>query len=403
MGQAIKIIGITDFGKESLLPLYQTWIAECECLVGGERHLDFFPDFTGEKIILKGNLKTTVEHLQASEKRTVVLASGDPLFYGIGGYLGKKLNVEIYPNLSSIQEAFARMKESWQDCSFLSVHGRSMKGLAQKVDGKDKVCLLTDKENSPAAIANYLLSFGITEYEAFVAEALGGTNEKTTWMTLEDMRTYDSNPLNIVILKRTKQGPAWSLGIPDQEFIQRKPDKGLITKKEVRVLSVAELNLTDKSIVWDIGTCTGSVAIESAKIARNGAVFAIEKNEGDYENCLENQKRFRTDFTVINSKAPEGLEQFPDPDAIFIGGTGGEMVDLLKICCERLKSGGRIVLNAATIETLYEATEAFKQLNFETAITLAQISRSKPILHMNRFEGLNPIYIITAKQKEGTR
>lgn len=400
MDNKIKVIGIGDDGRESLLPLYLQWIAESELLIGGERHLAFFPDYQGEKLPLKGGLASLVEELQATDKKTVILASGDPLFYGIGGYLSKKVKAEIYPNVSSLQLAFARIGESWQDAYVTSVHGRSIKGLAQRIDGKSKIALLTDEENNPAAIAKYLLSFGMTEYAAFVGENLGGPDERSGWYALEEMLDQTFSPLNIVILQKQAEGPRWSLGIPDEEFAQRKPDKGLITKKEIRVLSLANLHLQSDSTVWDIGTCTGSVAIEAARIARYGQVFALEKNADDLENCRQNMQKFRTDVTVINSKAPEGLEQFADPDAIFIGGSGGELRELLHICCSRLKPSGRIVLNAATIETLYEATQAFSAEGFQFEITLAQLSRSKPILQMTRFEGLNPVYIITAFRKE---
>ncbi|MGO4886981.1 precorrin-6y C5,15-methyltransferase (decarboxylating) subunit CbiE [Anaerobacillus sp. MEB173] len=402
MTKAIKVIGIGEQGKASLLPVYLNWIEECELLVGGERHLAFFPDFQGEKLPIKGGLSKVIERIQELGKETVVLASGDPLFFGIGSYLAKKMPVEIYPVLSSIQEAFARIQESWQDCTFISVHGRSMKGLAQKMDGNDKVCLLTDAINSPKEIARYLLSFGMNEYKAFVGEALGGSTEKTAWMKLEEMADYEADPLNVVILKRKEAGPTWTLGIHDHEFYQRKPDKGLLTKKEIRVLSLSLLQLTRTSTVWDIGTCTGSMAIEAARISRDGAVFAIEKNEADLENCLKNSKKFRTDITAIQGKAPERLEEFPDPDAIFIGGTGGNMKELLQVCCSRLKQDGRIVLNAVTIETLSEALQTFKELGFQTTVTQANIARSKPILHMNRFESLNPIYMICAHKGENT-
>ncbi len=112
--------------------------------------------------------------MQTETKNVVILASGDPLFFGIGSYLSSKIDVEIYPYLSSIQLAFAKMGERWQDAYFTSVHGRSMKGLAQRIDGKEKVAFLTDTENSPNQIAQYLLSFGMTEYQAFVGENLGG-------------------------------------------------------------------------------------------------------------------------------------------------------------------------------------------------------------------------------------
>lgn len=396
----MKLIGIGDNGQESLLPQYAQWIEESEVLVGGERVLSFFPHYQGEKIVIKGGLQALVDRLQKETRPTVVLASGDPLFYGIGSYLSSKMNIKVYPYLSSIQLAFAKMGEAWQDAYLVSVHGRSMKGLVQRIDGKSKVALLTDAENSPNRIAEYLLSFGMTEYRAFVAENLQGENEKTGWYELEEMVNHTFSPLNVVILKKVADGPSWSLGIEDEEFSQRKPDKGLITKKEIRVLSLHALQLQKNSTVWDVGTCTGSMAIEVAKLAPEGQVYAIEKNEADLENCFQNQRKFRTDLTAIHGKAPNGLESFPDPDAIFIGGTGGEMVDLIQICCQRLKEGGRIVLNAATIENLYRANEAFTQAGFQTSIMHAQISRSKPILGMNRFVPLNPIYIITAQRKE---
>ncbi|MEH7415492.1 precorrin-6y C5,15-methyltransferase (decarboxylating) subunit CbiE [Neobacillus drentensis] len=395
------MIGIGDEGKVSLLPMYEKWINESELLVGGKRQLSFFPEFAGEKIAIEGGLSSLVERLRSETRNIVILASGDPLFYGIGSYLSSKIDLDIYPYLSSIQLAFARMRERWQDAYFTSVHGRSIKGLAQRVDGKKTVAILTDTENSPNKIAQYLLSFGMTEFEAFVGENLGSDKERCRWFTLAEMKDEEFSPLNVVILKKKAESPHWPIGIDDTEFIQRKPDKGLITKKEIRTLSISALRLKEDSTVWDIGTCTGSVAIEAAKIAREGQVFAIEKNEGDLENCKQNLAKFRVDATLVHGKAPEGLDTFPDPDAVFIGGTAGGMVDILDICCSRLKACGRIVLNAVTIENLSEAMLAFKERGYETNITLAQISRSKPILNLTRFDALNPIYIIEAWRKEG--
>ncbi|NSL50682.1 precorrin-6y C5,15-methyltransferase (decarboxylating) subunit CbiE [Calidifontibacillus erzurumensis] len=399
MASSIKIIGIGDNGKESLLPIYEKWIYESELLLGGERQLAFFPDYEGEKIVIKNGLSKLVNQLSNEKRNTVILASGDPLFFGIGSYLASKLhNVEIFPYLSSIQLAFAKIGERWHDAKFISLHGRSIKGLAQKIDGEDKVAILTDEENNPALIAKYLLNFGISEYEAFVCEHLGGEKERCRKMTIEEMADEQFLPLNIVILKKVSNSPDWPLGIEDEEFFQRKPDKGLITKKEIRTLSLAALKIKKDSVVWDIGTCTGSVAIEAARIAKDGAVFAIEKNEKDLENCYENMKKFRADFTVIHGKAPDGLEQFSDPDAVFIGGTAGNIDAIIDICAGRLRKNGRIVLNAATIETLSKAVECLKRNQFHVEITLVQISKSKPILDLTRFEALNPIYIITASK-----
>ncbi len=395
------MIGIGADGKQSLLPIYETWIYESELLVGGKRQLAYFPDYTGEKVVIEGGFQPLIERLQTETKKVVILASGDPLFYGIGSYLSSKIKLEIYPYVSSIQLAFAKIVERWQDAYVTSIHGRSIKGLAQRIDGKAKVALLTDAENSPKKIAEYLLAFGMTEYQAFVGENLGGENERCRWLTLAEMAESEFSPLNVVILKKIASSPSWSLGIDDEEFVQRKPEKGLITKKEIRILSISALRLKEDSIVWDIGTCTGSIAVEAGKIAREGKIFAIEKNKADFENCEQNLIKFRVDATVVCDKAPNRLDEFPDPDAVFIGGTAGEIDNILDICCRRLKAKGRIVVNVVTLENLTEVISAFKQRRYKTEVTLVQISRSKPILNLTRFEALNPIYIICAERQEG--
>lgn len=392
------MIGIGDNGAAGLLPSYIDWIHECDVLVGGERHLQFFREFNGEKKVIKGGLSALTADLQQETRNTVILVSGDPLFYGLGSVLAKKLPLEIYPYTSSVQLAFSKMQESWQDAYIVSLHGRSIKGFAQRIDGRKKIAILTDEKNSPQAIAAYLKKFGMTEYDAFVAENLQGEDERCRFFTLDEMEQSSFYPLNVVILKQRVSVERASLGIPDDKFVQRKPDKGLITKKEIRTLCLQELELKENSIVWDIGTCTGSVAIEAAKIAREGAVYAIEKNEGDLENCLENQLKHRTDFTAVLGKAPERLDEFPDPHAIFIGGNGGNMELLLKSCLSRLQPNGRLVMNIATIENLAEAMQHLKNLGCGVSVMQAQISKSKPILHLTRFEPLNPIFIVTAKK-----
>lgn len=392
------MIGIGDNGAAGLLPQYIEWINECDVLVGGERHLQFFPSFEKEKKVIKGGLSALTAELQEETRNVVILVSGDPLFYGLGGVLAKKLPLEIYPYTSSVQLAFSRMQESWQDAYIISLHGRSIRGFAQKIDGRKKVAVLTDETNSPQAIAAYLKRYNMTEYDAFVAENLEGENERCRFLSIDEMEEISSSSLNVVILKQRNIVERASFGIPDDAFLQRKPDKGLITKREIRTLCLQELKLKENSIVWDIGTCTGSVAIEAAKMAREGAVYAIEKNEGDLENCLENQLKHRTDFVAVLGKAPDRLEEFPDPHAIFIGGNGGNMEHLLQTCISRLLPNGRLVMNIATIENLAEAMSHLKALGCEVSILQAQLSKSKPILHLTRFEPLNPIYIVTAQK-----
>jgi precorrin-6Y C5,15-methyltransferase (decarboxylating) len=145
------------------------------------------------------------------------------------------------------------------------------------------------------------------------------------------------------------------------------------------------------------------VAIEAAKWMPDGQVYAIEKNEADVKNIEANCIRFRADVGIIHAKAPAGLETLPDPDSIFIGGSGGELREMLRVCCSRLKEGGNIVVNAATIETLSQAVAGLREEGMDVRVTLVSVARSKPILGMTRFAALNPVYVITAQKKSGEK
>ncbi len=401
----IRIVGIGDDGMAGLAPGLVALIEDVDVLVGGERHLSFFPHFTKHTIEIKGPLAAVVDRMknEAKGKSVVVLASGDPNFFGIGPYLTKQFgheHVDIFPSVSSIQLAFARCKENWHDATLMSLHGRSMTGLAQRVEATNKTLILTDSVNTPAAIARYLLSYDMREFRAFVGENLGGSAEKTGWYTLEEMVDTIYSNLNVVLLKRdpVSRPTPYVLGILDDQFVQRKPDRGLITKREIRVLSLAELQLKPGGVFWDIGACTGSVSIEAILQTPSIRVYAIEKNAEDLANLRMNQVKFRTDFIAVNNRAPAGLEAFEDPDAVFIGGSGGELEELLQVCAQRLRSGGRIVVNAATIETLSTAYETLRELQFSVSVSLVQTSRSKPILNLTRFEGMNPVYLVTGSR-----
>ena len=406
-GKWLCLIGIGADGASGLSTESLDCIQAAQVLYGGERQLAFFPDFQGEKVVFQTPVAQSVELLQERyrESRVVVLASGDPMFYGIGAYLVKKLGadlVEVHPHISSVQLAFARAGEAWQDALIVSAHGRELSGLAQKIAGNEKIALLTGGENSPGAIAKYLLDFGIAEYDAFVGEQLGGVKERTGWYELTELLDQEFSDLNVMVLKRKREAQVkrWPLGIEDDEFFQRKPDRGLITKREVRVLSLAELKLKPGGVLWDIGACTGSVSIEAVLRTPGLRVFAIEKNAEDFRNLLANRVKFRADFVAVHGRAPERLDEFAEPDSVFIGGSGGELAELLSICAERLRPDGRIVVNAATIETLSLAQQTLKNLGFEVAVHLLQIARSKPILNLTRFEGMNPVYLIAAWRGE---
>ena len=404
----VQVIGIGDDGAAGLSPKARSLVDEAQLLIGGERHLSFFPDHSAEKIVTKSNLAEIADHARAASdagRRVVVLASGDPLFYGIGSYLANKLGrdrVEIMPAVSAMQLAFARAGISWQDATLVSVHGKPMKNLFPAVEDSSVIGIFTDEENSPPAIARHLLDKGFDGFEAIVCENLDGQDERVRSFSLGELaRVSDIGSLNVLILKRVEAGPApvdaaklGLFGIPDDQFVYRQPKKGLITKVEIRVLSLAKMAIQPDHIVWDIGAGSGSVTVEAARLASKGHVYAIEKNKPDFELIRTNLERFGiANATCVNARAPETIAEWPAPDAVFIGGSAGELSEICAIIHGKQKPGARLVINTITLENQSLAFQVMKDLGYEIDATLVNISRSSPILDMTRFDALNPITI----------
>jgi len=403
LNQNIYIVGMGDNGIESLGHEALQILAAAEVLVGGDRHLACFPASPAEKMTVQNNLKAVTEKIRSEKRRVVILASGDPLFYGIAAYLLKQIGaarLKIIPNISSMQLAFARVKTAWHDALLISCHAKPLGPHIQKVRAARKVGMFTDQSNTPAEIAKQLLAAGISDFRAFVCENLGGKTEKIIEADLKDLPGRTFAPLNVLILIKEARpvellkGP-WSFGMPDHIFHQRRPLKGLITKSEVRVISLSKMQIRPGDIVWDIGAGSGSVSIEAALLGAK--VWAIEKNAAEIGIIQKNIRQFGVKkITVIHGFAPDVLLDLPDPDAVFIGGSAGKMQEIIQSCRLRLKAKGRLVINVATLENLATINTQSETV-FET--TLVQISRSRPILNLNRLEALNPVFVLSWEKK----
>ena len=400
--KAVAILGIGDDGCLSLSPRAAGEIAKAQVLVGGERHLEFFPEFQGLKIVVKNNLAELVSKIEelARENHVVVLASGDPLFFGIGSLIVKKLgieSVEILPHAGSMQLAFSKIGMKWDDAVWVSLHGRPIKGLVTRIKDRRKIALFTDPENSPSRIARYLLDYGEKNLKAWVSENLGGAGERVREFSLEDLaECRDISDLNILILLGDD---SWSVpaSIPflhEDAFAKRMPKKGLITKREVRLLSLGFLNLKRDSVVWDIGAGSGSVSIEAAMICREGEIYAVETDPEGAAICRENLLTHRIDnVTVLEGLAPEALTGLPQPDAVFIGGSKGNMRPILDYALAELREEGRLVVNAITFENVQEAYSYFKEKDLNPEVILLNVARGEPLARYLRYEALNPIHI----------
>ncbi len=412
--RAVTLVGIGDDGCVGLTSRAMQAVASAQWLVGGERQLAFFPQFHGERLVIKSSLTELMERIAeiASDNNVCILASGDPLFYGIGGLVVKKLgaeHVDVVPHPSSVQWAFARVGLKWDDATVLSLHGRKRSGFLTRLKQLDKAAVLTDAENSPAQIAAWLLGAGETAWRASVCENLCGPDERVRSFTVEELALVtDISPLNVLVLERTDsawQPPPVIPYLSEDAFAKRMPKKGLITKREVRLLSLAALGIRPSSVIWDVGAGSGSVGIEAALLAPQGHVYAIEVDPEGVAICRENVAAHGVDnVTVIEGRAPEALADLPAPDAVFIGGSKGSMDEIIETALNRLSPGGRLVVNAITLENSAEAYSAFRSRGLTPEVTLLQVSRAEPLARYMRYEAMNPIQIFAVeipRTKEG--
>jgi len=426
----VQIIGVLEDGVESLNPQAINALKAADVIIGNPRFMQRLSeqgvlaenaeqkDFSGQLL----QVPLWIDRALARQKQVVVLATGDPLCHGIGAFLVKRLgmkSLQIIPNTSMIQVAFARLGIAWQQAKISSIHRKDMgqwtkqgrlehgmRGLLEDCQTHDLIACYTSPENTPARIADMLQKENMHhDFQLIIAEHLTRDSEQVSdWLPVNKVIDQHYAEPNIVILQRIQPAKKTVLlGRKDETYFQRKPDKGLITKQEVRAVSLAKMQLKRNSIVWDIGAGSGSIGLEAAHLCPQGQVYAIEKNDADYVIVQRNLTHTSLmNYHIEQGKAPDGLYAWPDADAIFIGGSGGNLADLIRLCLSRLKVNGTLVMNFVTIENLSVATETLKQLANETASTLEwhfiqlQVSRSKPILSMQRLQAENPVYIVSA-------
>jgi precorrin-6Y C5,15-methyltransferase (decarboxylating) len=198
-------------------------------------------------------------------------------------------------------------------------------------------------------------------------------------------------------------GPALRIfGNSDDVFLQSRPKHGLLTPAEVRAIALAEMDLGPTSTVWDIGAGSGSVAIEAAKIAAGGTVYAVEMDAEDHELIRDNAERFGVaNLVAVLGRAPDAWRDFPDPDCIFVGGSGREISRIVELAYERLRPGGRLVASVGSIESLSGVHEALGRLNDDVKVLMINLARGTYQLERVRFEAMNPTFLFSAVKPAG--
>lgn len=340
-----------------------------------------------------------------------LLSSGDPLFFGIGRRMIDEFgrdSVEIIPDLSSIQEAFARIKLPWDDAFLVSLHGGpdptkrrrmlyEIHDIPRLHDEHAKIAVLTDKVNNPSEIGR-VLSGVESKTVIHVCERLGYPDERIITGTPGDISSMTFSDPNVVIIQKSRgesHASAVRFGLREDEIIH---DRGLITKDEARAVALHKLRLPLKGVFWDLGAGSGAVSIEASLLSPGLRVFAVEKEPERVRTIRENVRRMETrGLTIVQGTAPEALLDIPTPDRVFIGGSGGNLGRIIELVSRRMLAG-IVVANAATLETLNESVTCLEQHGFSVEFSELLVSRSKIVAGKRHMAALNPVFIVKGER-----
>lgn len=417
----IQVVGIGLDGAAGLTEKVLQIVEGATLLVGSDRHLSYFPDHPAQRLVLKNFTQAIAEirRCMAGDDQIVILVSGDPLFFGLGRLLLTEIPPEqlsFHPHFSSVQLAFNRIKVPWQDAQIVSAHGRSLDELTRLLQqGAQKIAVLTDSTNTPSAIARLYLALDIpSRYDFWVCENLGSSQERiecfpgvSKYAVLLLEKTFA--PLNVVVLLRQVESANQPLdvralpllGLPDQTFLSFRDRPGLMTKREVRLIVLGELALQPEQTIWDIGAGTGSVSIEIARLCPTSQIYAIEKTAIGTALIEQNCRRLQvTNVVSIHGMAPDILTQLPAPSRIFIGGSGGNLSEILTVCDAHLVPDGVLVFALTTLEHFNLSLEWLCDRRWNYRLLQLQVSRSVPVGQLNRFSPLNPVTILTATRPD---
>ena len=396
LSQKISLVGI-GMGAEKTLTLEgKKALNEAELLIGAKRMTEAVQK-PGQMVLHEYRSEKIVEYIREHPKyRTVAIAlSGDVGFYSGAKKLIDQLdgNVEVICGISSVVYFMSKIGLSWDDAKIVSAHGRNC-NLISLIRHNPKVFSILGTEDGVAVLASRLVYYGMGDVTLYVGENLSYKNEKIFHDKAANLTEYRGDALSVVTACNEKATPMSAVhGISDGEFLR---GKAPMTKEEVRTVSLSKLRLSEDSVCYDVGAGTGSVSVEMALRAWMGQVYAIEKKEDALALLKENKKKFAVDnLAIIPGVAPEAMTELPAPTHAFIGGSSGNMQDIINLLLEK-NPKVRIVINCITLETVTEAMNAIRDFGLED-VDIVQLaaarSKSKGRYHM--MMGENPIYIIS--------
>lgn len=399
----VNIVGIGPGNPELLTAAARQAIAKSNILIGDKRMLAAFADENKSTYptIKTSEIVEAIQKAQATDE-IAVLVSGDVGFFSLAKTISGKLpecNCTRYCGISSLVYFASKLEMSWDDAKIVSMHGRCQ-NLVAAVAHNEKVFSLTGGDNSPQALCQNLCEHGLGEVKVYVGENLSYPEEKITCATAEEISQMEFPSLSVMMIINEKATTfEYAVhGLADELFMRSKVP---MTKQEVRSVSMSKLQPKATDLIFDIGAGTGSCSIELALLAKKGRVYAFERNPVAVELLGKNKELFAVDnLEVVAGEALENIKNMPAPDCVFVGGSGGDLCEMLDIIYSK-NSACRVVINAITIETLAEVAAYYNaHKDYSLEVVNVFVARNKKLGSYNLMMAQNPVYVMTALKKE---
>ena len=380
------LVGIGNHSTPIINDEVLLFIQNTKVFSGGKRHYELVKSMLPVNhtwIEISGRMDLVLQKYGETKKPIVIFASGDPFFYGFGNTLKRYMpdaKMESFPYFNSIQRLCQKTKTDYSLLRSVSVHGRDWAALNQALINQEPLIgVLTDNKKTPAAIAARLLKYGFDNYQITVGEELDGDNEQINTYNLTECKWLKHQDLNCVLLQR-KFVKNNAFGISDDEFIPLPNRANMITKMPIRLSTLNALQLKNTAVFWDIGACTGSVAIEAKKQFPHLNITAFEKREECGAIIQQNKERFSTPGinVVIDDFFNLNLTDFPMPDVVFIGGHGNRLKEMIQHIYQ-LNPSTRFVTNAVKETTSSTFINELTKLNYTLNSTNIQVNEHNKI------------------------
>jgi precorrin-6B C5,15-methyltransferase / cobalt-precorrin-6B C5,C15-methyltransferase len=401
MSRWLAIVGIGDDGLAGLNDAARRLVEQAEVLVGGARHLAMLPADQRERLTLTTPLGKLVEDiLQRRGRRVCVLATGDPMWHGIGVTLAKHVPLTemlMLPAPSAYSLAAARLGWPLAEVDAITLHGRPLDVLSAYLQPGRRILALSENAATPAQVAALLCRRGYGASRIIVLSHMGSGKERTVRGTAASWSADGIDDLNTVAIECLAD-PGTKLlalvpGLPDDAFRH----DGQLTKREVRAVTLAALAPVPGQLLWDVGAGAGSIAIEWLRAHRDCCAIAIEQHAGRLDMIAENAAVLGVPkLKIVAGKAPAALMGLEAPDTIFIGG-GATSAGLFEVCWSALKPGGRLVANAVTLESealLFRWRDqvggALSRLSIERATGIGGFTAWHPFRPVVQFQATKP-------------